>query len=85
MNTTLWIVTAIEFIFIIVLYFGIAYSVSKEKAKQGLLSLAGLLLISLINLIIIISLVEPNTELKKQNKEKCPEYKKIDNVYILKQ
>jgi NADH:ubiquinone oxidoreductase subunit 3 (subunit A) len=69
----------------IIFYFKIAYSL--DKNKQGvsvILSLAGLIFIALIFLVLTYSLSEMNRDLEKELKSKCPQYEKIDNVYILK-
>lgn len=43
-----------------------------------------LMFISLISLFLITIVVNRNDILEKQNKLKCPEYQKVENVYILK-
>jgi hypothetical protein len=79
------IIFAVCFLLTIIFYFKIAYSL--DKNKQGfftLLSLAGLLMISLIFLLLTASLSNENIYLKNKLNSKCPQYEKIDNVYILK-
>jgi hypothetical protein len=79
------IIFIVFFILTIIFYFKIAYSL--DKNKQGvftILSLAGLMCISITFLILTYSLSENNRDLEKQLDSKCPQYEKIDNVYILK-
>jgi ABC-type lipoprotein release transport system permease subunit len=69
----------------IIFYSKIAYSL--DKNKQGvsvILSLASLIFIALTFLVLTYSLSEMNRDLEKQLDSKCPQYEKIDNVYILK-
>lgn len=69
----------------IIFYFKIAYSL--DKNKQGIftvLSLVGLMFISLTFLVLTYSLSQINSEVEKKLESRCPQYEKIDNVYILK-
>jgi NADH:ubiquinone oxidoreductase subunit 3 (subunit A) len=69
----------------IIFYFKIAYSL--DKNKQGIftvLSLVGLIFISLTFLVLTYSLSQINSEVNKKLESRCPQYEKIDNVYILK-
>jgi cbb3-type cytochrome oxidase subunit 1 len=80
MTTLQIILLSILAILTIIAYFGTAMS-KKEKSKMiyvilWLFTSTILFLISLITL-------ETNAELEKL-KSKCPEYQKIENVYILK-
>ena len=86
MTTGQIILLAIMGILTVIFYLRGCYSiVYKTKPISGILSVAGLMFISLISLAIFIIVLEENTTLKKIAKEKCPEYEKIDNVYRLKQ
>ncbi len=78
-------VFAVCFLLVIIFYFKIGYSL--DKNKQGaftMLSLAGLIFIALTFLVLTYSLSNMNRDLEKQLDSKCPQYEKIDNVYILK-
>lgn len=79
------IIFIVCFVLTLIFYFKIAYSLSKNK--QGIftvLSLVGLMFISFTFLFLTYSLFQINSEIEKKLESKCPQYQKIDNVYILK-
>lgn len=85
MNAAHLIVVLAMAILCIYAYFKTSLALNPEKFIKGMLGLFALMLISLSSLFLVTIVMKKNEVLEKQNKEKCPEYKKIENVYILKQ
>ncbi len=62
----------------------IVSSVYFRNNNKEVLWLVLLTTICLFSLYLVVELLFQNTELKKQLKQKCPQYEKVDNVYKLK-
>ena len=71
-------------IIVILCYFGIGYSLEKEKMGRGMLSLFILTLISGILLFVCFILKDQNDILDKKVKNKYPEYEEVHGLYKLK-
>lgn len=85
MNTGQWIVFTIVFAIVIYAYFELAYSFSPIKQLRGMLGLMLLMLVTIISMFLVFITSSQNEKLRNQNKDKCPEYVPIQNVYILKE
>lgn len=84
MNVSQWIYIVVMAGLCIYSFFKIANALNKENHLSGMLGLFIIMLISLTSLFLIIIVMEQNEKLERQSKGKCPEYQKIENVYILK-
>jgi len=82
---TRFIMLIIMGVIVCICYFGIAFSIEEKKLTKGILSLFVMIFIALISLFINFVIINQNNELEKKLKGKCPEYKKIENVYQLKE
>ncbi len=71
-------------IIVILCYFGIGYSLEKEKMGKGMLSLFVLTLVSSTLLFVCFILKDQNDILNKKVKNKCPEYEEVHKLYRLK-
>jgi len=67
----------------LVCYFKVGYKIDKTK-PMGLVYTALLLLICGFSLMLNFNLISKNDKLEEKVKNKCPEYEKVENVYILK-
>lgn len=66
-------------------YFGVAYKINYEKYKlSGLLYLMLITSIALLSIFLLGSILHEKAILENQLKNKCPEYKKVENVYKIK-
>jgi hypothetical protein len=84
-------VEPIQFIVVIVLglisgycFIKVAYSLRVQNYEKGIFPLVGLLFSSLTSLLILSILLSANNKLRVDVDKKCPEYEKIENVYIIK-
>ncbi len=84
MGTFQWIVIGVLSALVVICYFKLAYSIDNKKFNSGILSLFGLTFITAMSIMLLVTTIEENNELQKQIKAKCPQYEKIENVYILK-
>jgi hypothetical protein len=66
-------------------YFGAAFKINYEKyGLSGFLYVGLITAIGLLTLSILAITLDSKHDLEKQLKSKCPEYERIENVYILK-
>lgn len=70
-------------IFFVICYFKVGITIGNIKPSY-MLYVAAMALMFGILLVISLTLIEQNDDLTKKNKNKCPEYEQINNVYILK-
>jgi len=61
-----------------------ANSLKAENYKKGIFPLVGLLFSSFVSLLILLIVLSANNKLREDIDKKCPEYEKIENVYIIK-
>jgi uncharacterized integral membrane protein len=66
------------------LFLSVATSLNKKDYPNVILHLSGMLLITGISLLITMIVLSANNKLRKDIDKKCPEYEKIENVYIIK-
>jgi hypothetical protein len=62
----------------------VARSLMRGDYRKGIFPLIGLYFSTLISLLVLSIVLNVNAKLREEIEKKCPEYEKIENVYIIK-
>lgn len=62
----------------------VAHSLMRGTYQRGIFPLIGLFFSTLISLLILSTVLSVNTKLREDIKKKCPEYVKVEDVYVIK-